>query len=109
MLVLYALLSVRLCQFADSTVRFVDSAVNFAVGTVYFTVNTAMFVDGTLLFSGITVGCAVVFWCRLSSLCCHVCKFAVVNINFSVGEVNFFVVNFFIVVTGTIGNRYCSL
>jgi hypothetical protein len=59
MLVLYALLSVRLCQFADSTIRFVDGAVNFAVGTVYFTVITARFVDGILLFPGITAGCAV--------------------------------------------------
>jgi len=57
-LVLYALLSVRLCQFLDSAIRFADGAVNFAVGIVYFTVITVRFVDGTLLLSGITAGCA---------------------------------------------------
>jgi hypothetical protein len=57
-LVLYALLSVRLCQFVDSTICFADGAVNFAVGTVYFTVITVRFVDGTLLFSDITAGCS---------------------------------------------------
>jgi hypothetical protein len=51
MSVLYALLSVRQCQFSDRTIRFVDGAANFAVGTLYFTVITARFVDGKQYFS----------------------------------------------------------